>query len=131
MSNKKQDKKKEIKPKNKVIKIRLNEDVHQQFLELKALNKFATWQDILIHLHDDKTSYKKVLVDETGYSLKLINHLQKIGINLNQIAKVANQTGNIDDRELKKVQDFRRKVIQVKNSFCKKSIPNFKIRSEK
>lgn len=130
MSNKKQDKKKEIKPKNKVIKIRLNEDVHQQFLELKALNNFATWQDVLIHLHDDKTSYRKVLVDETGYSLKLINHLQKIGINLNQIAKVANKNKQIDDRELKKANDFRRECIKVKNYFCKKVIPNFKIRSK-
>lgn len=130
MSNKKQNKKKEIKPKNKVIKIRLNEDVYNQFIELKTLNKFATWQDVLIHLHDDKTSYKKVLVDETGYSLKIVNHLQKVGINLNQIAKVANQTGKIDDRELKKVNDFRREVIRVKNYFCKKVIPNFKVRSK-
>ncbi|CED62260.1 putative mobilisation protein MobC [Moritella viscosa] len=130
MSNKKKNKKKEIKPKNKVIKIRLNEDVYNQFIELKTLNKFATWQDVLIHLHDDKTSYKKVLVDETGYSLKIVNHLQKVGINLNQIAKVANQTGKIDDRELKKVNDFRREVIRVKNYFCKKVIPNFKVRSK-
>jgi hypothetical protein len=130
MNNKKQNKKKVIKPKNKVIKIRLNEDVYNQFIELKALNKFATWQDLLIHLHDDKTSYKKVLVDETGYSLKLINHLQKIGINLNQIAKVANRTGKIDDRELKEVQDFRSNMIKIKNEFCKKVIPNFEIRSK-
>jgi hypothetical protein len=130
MSNKKQNKKKEIKPKNKVIKIRLNEDVYNQFIELKTLNKFATWQDVLIHLHDDKTSYKKVLVDETGHSLKIVNHLQKVGINLNQIAKVANQTGKIDDRELKEVNDFRREVIRVKNYFCKKVIPNFNVRSK-
>jgi len=130
MSNKKQDKKKEVKPKNKVIKIRLDEDCHQQFLELKALNNFATWQDVLIHLHDAKSSYKKVLVDETGYSLKLINHLQKIGINLNQIAKVANQTKQIGDRDLKEVNDFRREAIKVKNYFCKKVIPNFKVRSK-
>ncbi len=130
MSNKKQNKKKEIKPKNKVIKIRLNEDVYNQFIELKALNKFATWQDVLIHLHDDKTSYRKVLVDETGFSLKIVNHFQKIGINLNQIAKVANQTGKIDDRELKKVNDFRREVINIKNYFCKIVIPNFKVRSK-
>jgi hypothetical protein len=113
MSNKKQNKKKEIKPKSKVIKIRLNEDVYNQFIELKTLNKFATWQDVLIHLHDDKTSFKKVLVDETGYSLKLINHLQKIGINLNQIAKIANQNKKIDDRELKEVNNFRREAIKV------------------
>lgn len=130
MSNKKQNKKKEIKPKNKVIKIRLNEDVYNQFIELKALNKFATWQDVLIHLHDAKSSYKKVLVDETGYSLKIVNHLQKVGINLNQIAKIANKTGKIDDRELKEVNDFRREVIRVKNYFCKKVIPNFKVRSK-
>jgi hypothetical protein len=130
MSNKKKNKKKEIKPKNKVIKIRLNEDVYNKFIELKTLNKFTTWQDVLIHLHDDKTSFKKVLVDETGYSLKLINHLQKIGVNLNQIAKVANRTGKIDDRELKEVQDFRSNMIKIKNEFCKKVIPNFKIRSK-
>jgi hypothetical protein len=130
MSNKQKNKKKEIKPKNKVIKIRLNEDVYNQFIELKTLNKFATWQDVLIHLHDDKTSYKKVLVDETGYSLKIVNHLQKVGINLNQIAKIANKTGKIDDRELKEVQDFRREVIKVKNYFCKRIIPNFKVRSK-
>ena len=130
MNKKKQDNEIEEKPKNKVIKIRLNEDVHQQLLELKALNKFATWQDVLIHLHDDKTSYRKVLVDETGFSLKLINHLQKIGINLNQIAKIANQNKQIDDRELKKVNDFRREAIKVKNYFCKKVIPNFKVRSK-
>lgn len=130
MSNKKQDKKKEIKPKNKVIKIRLNEDVYNKFVELKALNKFETWQDVLIHLHDDKTSYKKVLVDETGYSLKLINHLQKLGINLNQIAKIANQNKKIDDRELKEVNNFRREAIKIKNYFCKNVIPNFKIRSK-
>ncbi len=122
--------KKEEKPKNKVIKIRLDEDCHQKFLELKALNNFATWQDVLIHLHDNKSSYKKVLVDETGHSLKLVNHLQKIGINLNQIAKVANQNKKIDDRELKKVNEFRRECIKVKNYFCKKVIPNFKIRSK-
>ena len=125
MSNKKKNKKKEIKPKNKVIKIRLNEDVYNQFIELKTLNKFATWQDVLIHLHDDKTSYKKVLVDETGHSLKIVNHLQKVGVNLNQIARIANQTGKIDDRDLKKVNDFRRECIKVKNYFCKKVIPNF------
>ncbi|WP_139296295.1 plasmid mobilization relaxosome protein MobC [Moritella viscosa] len=51
-------------------------------------------------------------------------------MNLNQIAKVANQTGKIDDRELKKVNDFRREVIRVKNYFCKKVIPNFKVRSK-
>ncbi|MGR6781570.1 plasmid mobilization relaxosome protein MobC [Moritella viscosa] len=130
MSNKQKNKKKEIKPKNKVIKIRLNEDVYNQFIELKTLNKFATWQDVLIHLHDDKTSYKKVLVDETGYSLKIVNHLQKVGINLNQIAKIANKTGKIDDRELKEVNDFRREVIRVKNYFCKKVIPNFNVRSK-
>jgi hypothetical protein len=49
MSNKKKNKKKEIKPKNKVIKIRLNEDVYNQFIELKTLNKFATWQDELFY----------------------------------------------------------------------------------
>ena len=125
MSNKKQDKKKEIKPKNKVIKIRLNEDIYNQFIELKALNKFATWQDVLIHLHDDKTSYKKVLVDETGHSLDIVNHLQKIGVNLNQVAKIANQTGKIDDRELQSIRAFRRESIKVKNYFCKKIIPNF------
>ncbi|WP_075533544.1 plasmid mobilization relaxosome protein MobC [Moritella viscosa] len=130
MSNKQKNKKKEIKPKNKVIKIRLNEDVYNQFIELKTLNKFATWQDVLIHLHDDKASYKKVLVDETGYSLKIVNHLQKVGINLNQIAKIANKTGKIDDRELKEVNDFRREVIRVKNYFCKKVIPNFNVRSK-
>lgn len=130
MNNRKKNKKKEIKPKNKVIKIRLNEGVYNQFVELKALNKFANWQDVLVHLYDDKTSYKKVLVDETGHSLKLINHLQKIGINLNQIAKVANQTKQIGDRDLKEVNDFRREAIKVKNYFCKKVIPNFKVRSK-
>ena len=130
MDKKKQNNEIEEKSKNKVIKIRLNEDVHQQFLELKALNNFANWQDVLIHLYDDKTSYRKVLVDETGHSLKIINHLQKIGINLNQIAKVANKTGKIDDRDLKEVNDFRREAIKVKNYFCKNVIPNFKVRSK-
>jgi Holliday junction resolvasome RuvABC ATP-dependent DNA helicase subunit len=43
-----------------------------------------------------------------------------VGVNLNQIARIANQTGKIDDRDLKKVNDFRRECIKVKNYFCKK-----------
>jgi len=120
------DKDKEKKLRKKTIKIRLDDDVYNQLQELKQLGKFDTWQDVLIDLQHNKKGFKKVLIDETGDSLKLINHLSKIGINLNQIAKVGNESKQFTETEIKNIRSFYSKITNIKNYFCKNVVPDFK-----
>lgn len=48
---------------------------------------------------------------------KLVSELHRIGVNLNQIALVANATGNIDrDVYRKQVDDLRRAVLEIRQA---------------
>lgn len=120
------DKDKEKKLRKKTIKIRLDDDIYNQLQDLKQLGNFDTWQDVLKHLQHNQKGFKKVLVDETGDSLKLINQLSKIGINLNQIAKIGNESKQFTEIEVKNLRAFYSKVTKIKNYFCKNVVPDFK-----
>lgn len=124
-------KEKEKKPRKKTIKIRLDDDVYDQLHNLKQLGNFDTWQDVIEHLQHSKKGFKKVLVDETGESLKLINQLSKIGINLNQIAKVGNESKQFNETEIKKLRGFYSEVTKIRHYFCQNVVPDFKTGGKK
>jgi len=121
---------KEKKPRKKTIKLRLDDDVYNFLEEQKVLRKCLTWNDLIISLKEDQKGRKKVLVDENGSALKYINHLVKIGNNLNQIAKTGNINKQFNSAELKDIRKFSTTTKQLKDYFCRKVIPNFKIGSK-
>ena len=78
----------------------------------------------------EKKGLKKVYVDQGGYSIKVLNHLNKYANNLNQLAKKANENGQIDNYELNKMREFFNAGIKARNYFNKKIIPFYNERKK-
>jgi hypothetical protein len=94
----------------KTIKVRLTED------ELKSLNEKVKLTGLsrenyiraLIEGHDIKA-----LPPDTFHSV--IFHLRHIGSNLNQIARVANTTGEIDTQQYKEnVKCLNKEILEIR-----------------
>ena len=73
---------------NKSIKIRLTDEEHQQLIELKTCAELATWmRNYCLNAEKEQT----IKTDPN-----LLRELNKIGVNLNQIAKGINQHSLVD-----------------------------------
>lgn len=121
---------KEKKNRRKSIKIRLENDLHDQLHELKIIYKCKDWEDLIIRLMSETKGVKKVQVDKDGKALKYINSLHQAGTNLNQIAKVANTNGQIDDDSFEKIQKLSSQIKRARIYFCKNVIPVFHSREK-
>ncbi|QJY37649.1 plasmid mobilization relaxosome protein MobC [Vibrio europaeus] len=121
---------KEKKPRRKSIKIRLDDDLYDDLHEFKLIYKCKDWEDLIIRLMSETKGIKKVQVDQDGKALKYINSLQRAGTNLNQIAKVANTNGQIDDHSFEEFQKLSHKIKRARIYFCKNVIPVFYDREE-
>lgn len=116
---------KEKKPRRKSIKIRLDDDLYDDLHEFKLIYKCKDWEDLIIRLMSETKGIKKVQVDQDGKALKYINSLQRAGKNLNQIAKVANTNGQIDDHSFEEFQNLSNQIKRARIYFCKNVIPVF------
>lgn len=122
---------KDKKPRRKSIKIRLDDDLYDDLQELKIIYKCKSWDQLITFLLNEKKGIKKVQVDRDGQALKYLNALQRAGNNLNQIAKVANRNGQIDDRSFENFQRLSNQIKRARVYFCKNVIPIFYDREKK
>ena len=120
----------ERKPERKRINIRLDDPVFDELHDLKRLGKFKDWEAVILFLMSEKKGLKKVYIDQEGYSVKVLNHLNKYANNLNQLAKKANENGQIDNLELNKMREFFNAGIKARNYFNKKVIPFYNERKK-
>lgn len=96
--------------------IRITSD-EEKILRKKCFDLGITESDFFRSLINDYMPNNK-LNEEIN---KLVYEIRKIGVNINQIAKVANQTGNINDvyllhykKELDKlIIDIRDRVLEI------------------
>ena len=107
----------------KRINIRLDDPTFDELHDLKQLGKFKDWEAVILFLLSEKKGLKMVYVDQGGYSVKVLNHLNKYANNLKQLAKKANENGQIDSSELNKIREFFNAGIKARNYFNKKVIP--------
>lgn len=92
------------------IKIRLNDD------ELKHINSLAK-ESGLSREQYTRMLYKKVIPRPcpSDELIETINQLRRIGNNINQIAFVANSTGNIDKDYFKDCfHEVRNEILNIK-----------------
>lgn len=120
----------EKKTERKRINIRLDDPVFDELHDLKRLGKFKDWEAVILFLMSEKKGLKKVYVDQGGYSVKVLIHLNKYANNLNQLAKKANENGQIDNSELNKMREFFNAGIKARNYFNKKVIPFYNERNK-
>ena len=111
------------KQRRKGIHIRLDDCVFDELHDLKQLGKFKSWEVLILFLMNENKGFKKVYVDESGHSIKVLNHLNKYSNNLNQLAKKANECGQINNIELNQMCEFFNAGIKARNYFNKKVIP--------
>lgn len=116
---------KDKKPRRKSIKIRLDDDLYDDLHEFKIIYKCSNWEELIIRLMSETKGIKKVQVDKDGKALKYINSLHQAGTNLNQIAKVANTNGQIDNDSFEKFQKLSSQIKRARIYFCKNVIPVF------
>ena len=97
------------------IKIRLNND------ELKHINSLAK-ESGLSREQYTRMVYKKVVPKPcpSDEMIETINQLRRIGNNMNQIAFVANCTGNIDTLYFKKCyKELQNEILDIKEMVLK------------
>ncbi|WP_435234709.1 hypothetical protein ACR30L_13180 [Psychromonas sp. PT13] len=111
---------KEIKTERKRINIRLDDPVFDELQDLKKIGKFNSWEAVILFLMIEKKGLKKVYIDQEGYFARVFNHLNKYANNLNQLAKTANENGQIDNSELNKMREFLMQVLKPKTTLIKK-----------
>ncbi|MBF7686507.1 plasmid mobilization relaxosome protein MobC [Acinetobacter sp. B10A] len=82
----------------KAIKIRMTEQEHQTLLQLMQGNELATWiRETCLSLEDEQKQAKKVAQQEIKpIDPTILRELNKIGVNMNQIAKAINSHNLID-----------------------------------
>lgn len=107
----KREKRTEIAP----VKVYLTEKEHRKLASLSRLTGYS------------KSSYMKSLLNgaipkplPSGELIDFIYELNKIGVNINQIAKVANATGNINSQDYKEEYKALQKVLnEIREVFLK------------
>jgi len=107
----------------KSIHIRLDDGVFDELHDLKKLGGFKSWEVLVLFLINEKKGFKKVYVDEEGHAEKVLRHINRFANNLNQLARIANACGKIDDIELNKMRKFFNEAIKARNYFNKKVRP--------
>lgn len=51
-----------------------------------------------------------IIVEDNSHEERIIYELNKIGININQIARIVNLNGNINDNEMKELLNYKKKI---------------------
>lgn len=82
----------------KAIKIRMTDEEHQKLLQLMQGNELATWiRETCLSLENGQKQAKKAVQQEIKpIDPNILRELNKIGVNLNQIAKAINSHNLID-----------------------------------
>ncbi|MBF7684162.1 plasmid mobilization relaxosome protein MobC [Acinetobacter sp. B5B] len=82
----------------KAIKIRMTEQEHQTLLQLMQGNELATWiRETCLSLENEQKQAKKAVQQEIKpIDPTILRELNKIGVNMNQIAKAINSHNLID-----------------------------------
>ena len=93
---------------NKQIILRFTEDESEYFKNFKEKTQISNYSDFVLHL----LTHFKIYVVDTKPLLKVANEINKIGINVNQIAKIANTTGNLYKNE---IEELKERIIKTEN----------------
>lgn len=82
----------------KAIKIRMTDEEHQKLLQLMQGNELATWiRETCLSLENGQKQAKKAVQQEVKpIDPNILRELNKIGVNMNQIAKAINSHSLID-----------------------------------
>jgi hypothetical protein len=82
----------------KAIKIRMTDEEHQKLLQLMQGNELATWiRETCLSLENEQKQAKKAVQQEIKpIDPNILRELNKIGVNMNQIAKAINSHNLID-----------------------------------
>ena len=93
---------------NKQIILRFTEDEAEYFKNYKAKSQIAAYSDFVLHL----LTHSQLFVIDTKPLLKVAEEINKIGVNINQIAKSANTNGNLYKNE---IEDLQKKINDIDN----------------
>jgi len=97
---------------NKQIILRFTEDEAKYFKKFKDKTQISCYSDFVLHLLTHSEIYN---IDITTL-INTLKEINKIGINVNQIAKVANTTGNVYRNE---ITDLQNKISQLEEIVTK------------
>ncbi len=93
---------------NKQIILRFTKDEAEYFKNYKAKSQISAYSDFVLHL----LTHSQLFVIDTKPLLNVANEINKIGININQIAKAVNINGNIYKNE---IEDLQKKINDIDN----------------
>ena len=103
----------------KSIHIRVDDYTYDRLNDLKKVSGLKTWEDFILHYMNNGRGFKTIYIDKEGHSLKVLNHLIKYANNLNQLAKIANKTKQLNDDDINKIKNFLNQGIKAKNYLSK------------
>lgn len=94
----------------KLINIRIEKNLHE-FIKKEALNNNLTIKNLVLYstlnkIKESRAFQNIYLIDDINIK-RLIFQIKKIGININQIAKKLNSSGEIDTSFNKLVEEFK------------------------
>lgn len=60
-----------------------------------------------------------IIIENNQEKKKYLYELNKIGVNINQIARVVNENGNIDDEDMQKVLEYMKDIKKIVSDYIK------------
>jgi phosphatidylinositol kinase/protein kinase (PI-3 family) len=94
---------------NKQLNLKFTENELNYFKKKKEISKVNNYTDFLLKT----VANCRIYVIDTKPLLILANEVNKIGVNINQIAKVVNTTGSIYKNE---IEDLQEKISNIENT---------------
>lgn len=93
---------------NKQLNLKFTEDELNYFREKMKISKVKNYTDFLLK----SITHCRIYAIDTKPLLALAYEINKIGVNVNQIAKAVNTTGNIYKNE---VEDLQEKIAAIED----------------
>lgn len=103
---------------NKQLNLKFTEQELNYIKEKKELSKINNYTDFLLKV----VSHSHIFYVDTQPLIAVAQELNKIGVNINQMAKVANTSGSIYENE---IRDLRAKVSELE-AIVKKTFSEIK-----